>query len=440
MDSADPLKRALWYFHTVDTERLNKKFKDQEIANRNFLHNVNNRFLMLPDIALYKIFNFLSWQDKLNFIIVCKKLHTPRIFDKPKRPYIMLCGGMLPKAVLLYDTYFRTWKNGPEMLSERHYKPFVVRHENKTYVGGGCDADGRSIKTMECLTDYEKEFVRLPDLPIPLSHTSACVANNLLIIVGGSQERVSAESVVAGYDIYTTKWKRSIDFPMRISNHCLLTNSEGVLFVIGGYNHDAITRLDWRENNWTTIATLPTRFVNSAACVLRDRYLFVTGGDISNGITRMSQKYSSANGLFDLRMNKWTDFADLPYGRSRHNMICLPLSNSDSKRVVAMISGSRTTNAISIDSDQFSSPESHEIQYEPVDTIINWQTSCAPLEWKTLRSAMYVPVHTAMSCCVYIDPYEDTTLEDIQESVIQVNETTQPTDTTTQPVDETTHS
>lgn len=217
-----------------------------------------------------------------------------------------------------------TWHAAAPMPTKRT-EAAAAAVDGKVYVVGGFEKPGLgnvlnfaitpSVEMYDPVTD---RWASKAPMPAGLHHVGIGVAAGRLYVIGGYRKSgLSAWSPVAtvyAYDPTTDTWIERASMPTA-RGALAVTESEGKLYAIGGYDRKAnnaqVEVYDPVRNIWTTVASLPTPRDHLAAVTVAGKIYAVGGridGDYHRNLAVMEQ--------YDPATDRWMRVSDLPTARS----------------------------------------------------------------------------------------------------------------------------
>jgi hypothetical protein len=152
----------------------------------------------------------------------------------------------------------------------------------------------------------------LPDLPAPLNHHAAAVANGILYVMGGATD--FAHGMVERPDVYAlspgaSAWEERAPMPEARWGHGAAA-IDGKIYVAGGRRPEdaALMVYDPETDRWDLGPEMPTPRDHLGVVAL-DGLLYAVGGRVG------SQNVGAAQ-VFDPETEGWTSAPDLPTPRS----------------------------------------------------------------------------------------------------------------------------
>ena len=216
------------------------------------------------------------------------------------------------------------WRTAAPMPTKRT-EVATAALEGKIYVVGGFEKPslGNMLNfaitpSVEMYDPVTYRWTPKAPMPVGLHHVGIGVVDGRLYIVGGySRSGFSVWNPVAtvyAYDPATDSWTERA--PMPTARGALsVTEHEGKLYVIGGYdrkaNTSAVEVYDPVRNVWTTGASLPTPRDHLATATVVGKIYAIGGrldGDYSRNLAVVER--------YDPATDRWRRVADLPTARS----------------------------------------------------------------------------------------------------------------------------
>jgi N-acetylneuraminic acid mutarotase len=216
------------------------------------------------------------------------------------------------------------WRMAAPVPTKRTEVAAATLHD-KIYVVGGFEQPGFGNLMNLAITAVVEEYDPAIDrwttkapMPVGLHQAGIGVTGGRLYVIGGyTQSKFSVWHPVAtvyAYDPITDTWTERA--PMPTSRGALsVTEHEGKLYAIGGYDRKANTRAvevyDPVRDTWAPRAVLPTPRDHLAVATVSGR-VYAIGGRL-NGDYRQNL---SVTEVYDPVADRWARAADLPTARS----------------------------------------------------------------------------------------------------------------------------
>eukprot|EP00731_Ephydatia_muelleri_P004130 Em0002g306a len=183
--------------------------------------------------------------------------HMPDMLEGCERPCVLsiIGGGMVVMGgrdggrgderrylndVQVFDGGTQTWHRGPSLPKPCADMSAVV-HGDLVFVMGGRDMD--TAVWCADIRDLQSIWRQLPDVPCYWS--SVCVAEGVLLAIGGVQGRFVSKETSSIYGLHgdDKKWKHVGDMPFACSLVDTLLLSDGGLLVVDGCNSRQVLRI-----------------------------------------------------------------------------------------------------------------------------------------------------------------------------------------------------
>ncbi|HEY5591285.1 MAG TPA: kelch repeat-containing protein [Paludibacter sp.] len=146
---------------------------------------------------------------------------------------------------------------------------------NKLYIFNGYSSTSYNAK-MEVVDLTTGSITYSTDNPNPVEQSGSAVWNNKIYVFGGSQGIVNSNKLYV-FDPATEVWTELASMPEGKQTKGEIVN--GKLYVIGGYNGSASTRIDMYDiqtNTWTFIMNMP-QGVSAHATTYWDNKIWIVG-------------------------------------------------------------------------------------------------------------------------------------------------------------------
>ena len=149
---------------------------------------------------------------------------------------------------------------------------------NKIYVFGGSNSDGYSNRLYE-FEPVTQTWTRLPDMP-EAKQTDGEIVNGILYVFGGYNGNASTR--IDAYDIQSGTWTLMYEMPVGISAHKTAVSGK-YIWLIGSYdNLQSLAVYNTETNEFTRLHSNMTGRRHAGAAVM-ENYLYVFGGNQATG-------------------------------------------------------------------------------------------------------------------------------------------------------------
>ena len=178
----------------------------------------------------------------------------------------------------------------PRMPTARYYLAAVCRGRN-VIAAGGYDDGGRIVSTVEILDTELRQWSSAASLPHPMSWASITVCEDLLYLLGGSDQNGRTLSVLTSSITellhqqqetanQSAVWRRTADAPYYRST---AVSVGGQLLAIGGFDEhgkstSAIVAYDPTSDSWQDMGHMATPRYWTLVAVLPSNQLVAAGG------------------------------------------------------------------------------------------------------------------------------------------------------------------
>jgi N-acetylneuraminic acid mutarotase len=143
-------------------------------------------------------------------------------------------------------------------------------------------------------------------LPVPRTEVAAAVVGPEIVLVGGFESDGSASARVDAYSPALDRWRRLPDLPVPV-HHSTAVGHQGRVYVLGGYAAGGAplrTAYVFRGGSWRALPRMPSPRAAAGAAVAGGRLI------VAGGVTRTSGSRLARTALaFDLRMQRWSVLA-----------------------------------------------------------------------------------------------------------------------------------
>ncbi len=228
-----------------------------------------------------------SWTQKANMPIA---LCYPNVCAINGKIYVFggntaMFSGMVT-SVFVYDPDTDKWSQIEDSVHQLSVHqlgdPCIAVSDGKVYLIGGGKQGMIAVSDVTMYDPSTKTWTKKADMPTSRSMLSACVLNNKIYVIGGTNENWTSVFYpnVEEYDPVADKWIIKKDLPLgRWSpGACALNNR---IYVTGGHNGvNALNRVDILNPNideWTIGTPMQQPRQGHEACVV-DGKIYVLGG------------------------------------------------------------------------------------------------------------------------------------------------------------------
>ena len=155
------------------------------------------------------------------------------------------------------------WKDYTEMPTPR-YDVTAISHQQMLIVMGGSDDGGEVLGTTELFDATTGQWFKCDDLPQPLqSSQSVIVGDTVFVLSGHTKDGNFSKAVYAApldtLSSHQLKWGRLVDTPC--SGPAAVGLNNKYLLAVGG---DGVYTLNSTATTWVTTAPLPEQKINTA--------------------------------------------------------------------------------------------------------------------------------------------------------------------------------
>ena len=232
-------------------------------------------------------------------------------------------------TVEVYDPKTDTWERKADMLTARAGVATLVV-DGKIYAMGGAEIKkfqaGQSFKRLPTVEMYDPitdTWIQKADMP-ELRGGDACVVDGKIYFIGGYSKKQARSEIVDVYDPTTDTWARA-----KSMNHArsgaAISVVDGKIYVMGGTGWPQIPNhpgpflssaevFDPKTDQWTEIIEMPTPKTGHTASVINGK-IYVIGGFLWRNGPFM---YLSTVEIYDPETDRWTQGADMSFGRWAH--------------------------------------------------------------------------------------------------------------------------
>ncbi len=302
----------------------------------------------------------LSWQRQADLLVPVQEIY-PAVFQGE----IYVAGGLsseLPKeqgqmtaAVQIYNPTTNSWRYGTALPQGRHHGQLVAVGDELYLFGGFIQANGgawSASRDVLRLDQVQQRWVKVADLPEPLSETVSFVLDGKIHLVSGRSPATQANAQwqdqgdVASHfivDPVTLTIEQGTALP-------IAKNSAGGVaaasfgYIVGGRkvkagNEAGFHRYDGKTKEWQRLSGLPEAQAGLAVAALRQE-LFVFGGEFfhqGGGVFSKVWGYS-------LQQQSWQSQGEMP--QPRHGLGAVTLDNAIYLIGGATAAGLKQTSAV----------------------------------------------------------------------------------------------
>ena len=175
----------------------------------------------------------------------------------------------------------------------------VVWHGQMWVFGGSCSKDSNSLYSFNFSTLTWEHHAPQPHCPTPRYGHAACVIGDMMYVVGGCQHNSKYHTDCYGYNLINKQWARLPDVPVELAYHSLATHNDK-LYLIGGYNGKRFSpytyQLDLTRRMWVPVnctGQVPSPLCGAAVMVdTAQNELYMFGGYTAHGHTNETYRLS----------------------------------------------------------------------------------------------------------------------------------------------------
>jgi hypothetical protein len=178
------------------------------------------------------------------------------------------------------------------------------------YVGGGLDATGAAVASVERYDPNARQWTFVAPLPTTLHHFAMAAARNRLYVLGGYVSSFSGTVAVREYDPATNAWTTKAPLP-RARGAMAGVTIDDKIYVVGGVVPGTgvvgeLTVYDPATDSHRTLAPMPTPREHLAATAI--------GGELCVAGGRAPQLLGTLE-IYDPRTNQWRSGPAMPTPR-----------------------------------------------------------------------------------------------------------------------------
>ncbi|XP_072051298.1 uncharacterized protein [Amphiura filiformis] len=200
------------------------------------------------------------------------------------------------------------WDSWPVMPTKRVYSS-AVELDDILYVIGGSDQRGQTLDAFECYNTKKKKWMRLLNMPNPRAQPAVVTVGSKIVVIGGVGSDAQPVNFVDIYDVEQKKWLENVrDMDEKLQGVSAVVHN-GKVIVIGGMKGDtnpvSISMvLDIEQNIWLKLPDMPTARY-AAGTFLKGDKLYLLGG-------RIGKKACQAFEMLDLASQPTPEWKILP--------------------------------------------------------------------------------------------------------------------------------
>lgn len=214
---------------------------------------------------------------------VASRMHIPRRYNgiAALEDRVWVIGGETRTAgregegqalylVDIYDPTSDTWAAGPA-LNDVRTDPFVVTCGDRIYaIGGAAHNSGPKLDTVESIGPGETAWRFEAPLPEPTRQGHGCALDGVVYCC--------SDDGVFAFDTSTGRWIEDLPQPPGpLSNGILAAAFQGEMWLMGGFDYDAVWCYNPQTRTWRSGPDLPTPQSWGAAIVVDDELFVICG-------------------------------------------------------------------------------------------------------------------------------------------------------------------
>ncbi len=198
-----------------------------------------------------------------------------------------------------------------ELMPTARTEVAAVAIDDKIYVVGGFDKDGRAVSVVEVFDTKNNSWASIAPMPLALHHVGAAAHEGKLYVVGGYKEGWIATNSLFIYDPATGQWKKGKEMPTA-RGALTVQFIDHTLYAVGGADHIVFPvneAYDYLSDRWETKASMPTPREHLASAVVNGKMYVIGGrqGSLSSNL--------DSNEVYDPSSNSWLTFEPMPTPR-----------------------------------------------------------------------------------------------------------------------------
>jgi len=260
--------------------------------------------IQLKILSLFFLVTSLFAQGEFEWTDVAPML-TPRWGHAAVayRDLIYVFGGVAERnriinSVEIYNIEENRWERGPSLPYELYYHSAVV-YDHDIYIFGGKTSHMRQPADIVLIFDPNRgEYRRISVMPEARYGTSAVLAGEFILVMGGRDERQRPLASGHWYNPSNNTWIKADTLTTPRSNFGMVIN-ESSIYAVGGINFGPVALVERIVNRrWNGIARMRTPRGHIGVASLGDTIM------VAGGISNNRQPYAIVEGLRQ-RRGEW---------------------------------------------------------------------------------------------------------------------------------------